>query len=95
MDVWAIAIGAAIYLAALLALIIPQVRRLEARREEVGDRELPVRWFLTGIAIVGVAAAAGLALIARGSAAGWAVAAVGIPAGLQVILSAARRAQRT
>jgi hypothetical protein len=99
MNVWAICIGGAVYLAVLLLVLIPQLKRIEARREEIGDREPPLRRLVAGIAIVGVSGFAGLAMIVWGSGAvslaGWAVAGLGFAGGIQVILSAAHRAQRT
>jgi hypothetical protein len=99
MNVWAIVIGTAVYVVALFALMIPHYRRIEARREEIGDREPPMGWVVAGITIVAIAASVGLAMIVWGSGAvrlaGWAVAGLGNAGGIQVILSAAHRAQRT
>jgi hypothetical protein len=99
MNPWAIIVGGAIYLVVVLLILIPQVRRLEARREEIGEREFPLRWLVIGMLIVLVSATAGAAMIVYGSGthrlAGWAVAGLGFFAGLQVIVNAASRAQRT
>ena len=99
MDLWAITIGGVLYLAALLAVLIPQYRRLERRREEIGDRDLPMPYLAAGLAIVTVGAVGGLSMITWGSSGvantGWAVAGLSFAGGIELIILGAFRAQRT
>jgi hypothetical protein len=99
MNLWAITIGSLLYLGVFLAVLIPQFRRLQRRREEIGDRELPVPYLAAGLAIVAVGSAAGLSMITWGSSgvatAGWAVAGLSFAGGIELIILGALRAQRT